>query len=58
MHAVKKYYLRRKVLVWNTRLRMERGVGVTGNVARLQSEIPSFSGGGRVVYSQQSRGQG
>jgi hypothetical protein len=28
---MKKYYVRRDMLVWNTRLRMERGVGVAGN---------------------------
>jgi hypothetical protein len=31
MHAVKKYYVRKEALVWNTRLRMQRGVGVVGN---------------------------
>jgi hypothetical protein len=28
---VKKYYVRREALVWNTRLRAEKGVGVAGN---------------------------
>jgi hypothetical protein len=28
---VKKYYARREALVWNTRLRMDRGVGIAGN---------------------------
>jgi hypothetical protein len=31
MHAVKKYYARMEALVWNTRLRMQRGVGVARN---------------------------
>jgi hypothetical protein len=36
---VNKYYVRREALVWTTRLRTERGVGVTGNgVGLLNSQ--------------------
>jgi hypothetical protein len=48
-----------EALVWNTRLRIYRGVGVAGNgvgllMATLQSEIPAFGGTGRewIVYRQ------
>jgi hypothetical protein len=30
MKAAKKYYVRMEALVWNTRLRMQRGVEVAG----------------------------
>jgi hypothetical protein len=31
MNAAEKYYMRIEMLIWNTRLKMQRGVEVTGN---------------------------
>jgi hypothetical protein len=42
-HTAKKYYVRKEALVCNTKLRLQRGVGVESNgmgLGRLRSEIP------------------
>jgi hypothetical protein len=52
------YYVRMEALVWNTRLRIERGVGVAGNGMGLlngqttkRDSIASVEGlGGGIVY--------
>jgi hypothetical protein len=54
--------VRREVLVWNTRLRIERGVRVAGNGVGLlngrttKRDSIALEEGVRAVYSQQSRG--
>jgi hypothetical protein len=60
MHTANKYYMRKEALVWNTRLRMQRGVVVAGNGMSLLSgqttkwdSIASVEGVlGGVVYKQ------
>jgi hypothetical protein len=59
-HTAKKYYVRMEALVWDTRLRMQRGVGVAGYGMGLlncqttkRDSIASVEGVGVELFTKQ-----
>jgi hypothetical protein len=55
-HAAAKYYVRREALVWNTRLRMDKGVGVAGNGMDLLNNQTTKQSTQQGVMSQKFLG--